>query len=205
MDKVLQSTDAIPDNERPINQYWSWDRILRSCYIKQSDVLLGLYLYYFNFDTETIRRYFEFYEPMTVHESSLSPHIHSILAARIGKVEKAYQLFMHATRLDLDDYNNEGEQGLHITSMPGSWLAIVRGFAGLQIVNDMLKIEPVLPEKWNSYSFKVNYSGSTLHIQVSKEIKIGLTAGNKLNIQVYQNVYELKQEGSLTIPLKDSF
>lgn len=205
MDKVLQSTDAIPDNERPINQYWSWDRILRSCYIKQSDVLLGLYLYYFNFDTETIRRNFEFYEPMTVHESSLSPHIHSILAARIGKVEKAYQLFMHATRLDLDDYNNEGEQGLHITSMPGSWLAIVRGFAGLQIVNDMLKIEPVLPEKWNSYSFKVNYSGSTLHIQVSKEIKIGLTAGNKLNIQVYQNVYELKQEGSLTIPLKDSF
>ena len=51
----------------------------------------------------------------------------------------------------------------------------------------------------------MNYSGSTLHIQVSKEIKIGLTAGNKLNIQVYQNVYELKQEGSLTIPLKDSF
>ena len=91
MDKVLQSTDAIPDSERPINQYWSWDRILRSCYIKQSDILLGLYLYYFNFDRETIRRNFEFYEPMTVHESSLSPHIHSILAARIGKVEKAYQ------------------------------------------------------------------------------------------------------------------
>ena len=112
MDKVLQSTDAIPAGERPINQYWSWDRILRSCYIKQSDVLLGLYLYYFNFDRETIRRNFEFYEPMTVHESSLSPHIHSILAARIGKVEKAYQLFLHATRLDLDDYNNEGDQGL---------------------------------------------------------------------------------------------
>ena len=56
MDKVLQSTDAIPAGERPINQYWSWDRILRSCYIKQSDILLGLYLYYFNFDRETIRR-----------------------------------------------------------------------------------------------------------------------------------------------------
>ena len=127
MDKVLESTDNIPAEERPINQHWSWDRILRSCYIKQSDVLLGLYLYYFYFDTETVRRNFEFYEPMTVHESSLSPHIHSILAARIGKVEKAYQLFLHATRLDLDDYNNEADQGLHITSMPGSWLAIVRG------------------------------------------------------------------------------
>lgn len=64
MDKVLESTDNIPAEERPINQHWSWDRILRSCYIKQSDVLLGLYLYYFYFDTETVRRNFEFYEPM---------------------------------------------------------------------------------------------------------------------------------------------
>ena len=140
---------------------------------------------------------------MTVHESSLSPHIHSILAARIGKVEKAYQLFLHATRLDLDDYNNEGDEGLHITSMPGSWLAIVRGFAGLQIQNDTLKIAPVIPEKWNSYSFKVNYLGNTLHIQISKEIKISLTAGSQLNIQVYQNVYELRQGLDLTVNLKD--
>ena len=120
MDKELQSTDAIPKEQRPINQHWSWDRILRSCYIKQSDVLLGLYLYSFDFDTDTIRRNFEFYEPMTVHESSLSPHIHSILAARIGKIDKAYEHFLHTTRLDLDDYNNEAAPGLHITSMPGS-------------------------------------------------------------------------------------
>nr|WP_302829387.1 family 65 glycosyl hydrolase domain-containing protein [uncultured Bacteroides sp.] len=199
MDKVLQSTDDIPAEERPINQHWSWDRILRSCYIKQSDVLLGLYLYYFNFDTDTVRRNFEFYEPMTVHESSLSPHIHAILAARIGKVEKAYKLFMHATRLDLDDYNNEADQGLHITSMPGSWLAIVRGFAGMQILDGRLKFTPSRPKEWKSYSFKVNYLGNTLHVQVGKEIKISLTTGDKLNIQVYQNVYELRQGLDLTI------
>ncbi|WP_101544986.1 family 65 glycosyl hydrolase domain-containing protein [Bacteroides cutis] len=199
MDKVLQSVDTIPAEERPINQHWSWDRILRSCYIKQSDVLLGLYLYYFNFDTDTVRRNFEFYEPMTVHESSLSPHIHAILAARIGKVEKAYQLFLHTTRLDLDDYNNEADQGLHITSMPGSWLAIVRGFAGMQILDGILKFSPVIPQKWDSYSFKVNYLGNTLHIHIGKEIKISLTTGNKLNIQVYQNVYELRQGLDLTI------
>ncbi|RGM47526.1 MULTISPECIES: family 65 glycosyl hydrolase domain-containing protein [Bacteroides] len=199
MDKVLQSADTIPAEERPINQHWSWDRILRSCYIKQSDVLLGLYLYYFNFDTDTVRRNFEFYEPMTVHESSLSPHIHAILAARIGKVEKAYQLFLHTTRLDLDDYNNEADQGLHITSMPGSWLAIVRGFAGMQILDGILKFSPVIPQKWDSYSFKVNYLGNTLHIHIGKEIKISLTTGNKLNIQVYQNVYELRQGLDLTI------
>lgn len=193
MDKILQSADAIPPEERPINQHWSWDRILRSCYIKQSDVLLGLYLYSSNFDTDTIRRNFEFYEPMTVHESSLSPHIHAILAARIGKVEKAYRLFLHATRLDLDDYNNEADQGLHITSMPGSWLAIVRGFAGLQIVDGMLKLAPVIPEKWKSYSFKVNYLGNTLYIYVGEEIRISLTAGSRMDIQVYEEVYEVKE------------
>ena len=73
MDKVLESTDNIPAEERPINQHWSWDRILRSCYIKQSDVLLGLYLYYFYFDTETVRRNFEFYEPMTVPNPPFLP------------------------------------------------------------------------------------------------------------------------------------
>ncbi|WP_302457713.1 family 65 glycosyl hydrolase domain-containing protein [Bacteroides fluxus] len=204
MDKELQSTGAIPEEERPINQHLSWDRILRSCYIKQSDVLLGLYLYYFDFDTDTTRRNFDFYEPMTVHESSLSPHIHSILAARIGEVEKAYELFMHTTRLDLDDYNNETDQGLHITSMPGSWLAIVRGFAGLQIHGGILSFSPVLPKKWSGYTFKVNYSGNTLHIRVAgKEIIFSLTAGNKLNIGVYQNVYELKQGSSLTVKMTE--
>ena len=139
---------------------------------------------------------------MTVHESSLSPHIHAILAARIGKVEEAYRLFLHATRLDLDDYNNEGDQGLHITSMPGSWLAVVRGFAGFQIENDLLKIEPVIPTKWSGYSFKVNYLGNTLHIRVGKEITIRLTAGNMLNIQVYQDVYELRQGTDLSVGLQ---
>lgn len=201
MDKVLESTDAIPANERPINQHWSWDRILRSCYIKQSDVLLGLYLYYYRFDTETIRRNFEFYEPMTVHESSLSPHIHAILAARIGKVEKAYRLFLRATRLDLDDYNNETDEGLHITSMPGSWLAIVRGFAGLQILERHLYLAPVLPKEWTSYSFKVNYRKNTLHVRVGQEIQISLTAGDGLRIQVYGQCYELKPEEVLKVGL----
>ena len=99
---------------------------------------------------------------------------------------------MHATRLDLDDYNNETHQGLHITSMPGSWLAIVRGFAGMEVLENILCFSPVIPEKWKSYSFQVNYQGRTLYMQVGKEIKISLIAGEELNIQVYQNIYRLK-------------
>lgn len=139
--------DDIPANERPINQWWSWDRILRSCYIKQSDVLLGLFLYYENFDRETILRNFRFYEPRTVHESSLSPFVHAILAAWIGDTEEAYRLFLHATRLDLDDYNNEVHQGLHITSMAGSWQVIVRGFAGMKILDGQLDFNPIIPKR----------------------------------------------------------
>lgn len=195
----MLSTDAIPSGERPINQHWSWDRILRSCYIKQSDVLLGLYLYYNEFDLETIRRNFEFYEPMTVHESSLSPHIHAILAARIGKVEKAYELFLHATRLDLDDYNNEAAQGLHITSMPGSWLAIVRGFGGMQLTDNTLTFAPVKPNKWKSYAFKVNFQGRTLHVRVSDEVAIRLVAGQPLTIRLYGTPYRLQEEKALTV------
>ena len=199
MDKVLQTTDAIPQAERPINQHWSWDRILRSCYIKQSDVLLGLYLYYFLFDTETVRRNFDFYEPMTVHESSLSPHIHAILAARIGETEKAYQLFVHATRMDLDDYNNEADQGLHITSMPGSWLAIVRGFANLQTQANELSLSPIRPSQWEKYAFRINFQGRKLKIEISTKIQITLLAGETLNVKIYDVDYQLTPEQPLCI------
>lgn len=202
MDKTLQTTDAIPADERPINQHWSWDRILRSCYIKQSDVLLGLYLYYYKFDTETIRRNFHFYEPMTVHESSLSPHVHAILAARIGETEKAYRLFLHATRLDLDDYNNETDQSLHITSMPGSWLALVRGFANLQIRQNSLNFSPVRPSHWTKYAFKVNFQGRKLGVEVTGEVRITLLAGEPLAIQVYDTPYTLTPSQPLCVPCK---
>lgn len=204
LDKELTKTvDDIPADERPINQYWSWDRILRSCYIKQSDVLLGLYLYSWQFDNETILRNFRFYEPRTVHESSLSPFVHAILAAWIGDMEKAYDLFIHATRLDLDDYNNEVSQGLHITSMAGSWQIIVRGFAGMKIENDQLHFSPVIPAQWNSYTFKINYRGCTIEIQISqKEIKITMTEGDTLNIYIRNIVYLLSQGKKLIIPNK---
>ena len=200
LDKVLQSTDAIPADERPINQHWSWDRILRSCYIKQGDVLLGLYLYYYFFDTDTVRRNFRFYDPMTVHESSLSPHIHAVLAARIGEVETAYQHFIHATRLDLDDYNNEGGEGLHITSMPGSWLAIVRGFADLRVQDGQPSLSPMLPQKWSRYAFKINFRGRKLQVEVGAEVRVTLLSGEPIGLQLYDNTYQLDTDGSVTVP-----
>lgn len=200
LDKELKTVQDIPTNERPINQHWSWDRILRSCYIKQSDVLLGLYLYYTNFDKEFIRRNFDFYEPRTVHESSLSPYLHSILASRVGYLDKAYNLFLHATRLDLDDYNNELEQGLHITSMAGGWLAIVRGFAGMQVLEGLMSFSPTIPQKWNSYTFKINFRGRTLQLCINKRnIEVRLIKGPSLKIKVYEKEYILEENNPAII------
>jgi len=94
LDKEISPVQNIPAGQRPINQNWSWDRILRSCYIKQADVLQGIYFFEEDFSKEELERNFNFYEPITVHESSLSPCVHSILAAKLGKEEKSYEFFL---------------------------------------------------------------------------------------------------------------
>jgi maltose phosphorylase len=169
LDKELKPADSIPHDERPINQNWSWDRILRSCFIKQADVLQGLYLFEDQYDTETIKRNFDFYEPMSVHESSLSACIHSIIASRIGNIDKAYELYLRTARLDLDDYNNEVSEGLHITSMAGTWLAIVEGFGGMRILEDKIHLNPLIPEKWESYSFHARFRGILFEVKVTRD------------------------------------
>lgn len=166
LDKDLKPVTAIPAEERPLNQHWSWDRILRSPYIKQADTLQGFYFFEDHFAKEELQRHYEFYEPFTVHESSLSPCVHSVLASALGKTDEAYTLYLRTARLDLDDYNKEVHEGLHITSMAGTWLSIVEGFAGMRVKNGKLHFTPRLPKHWESLSFKVIFQGEI------KEIKL---------------------------------
>ena len=163
LDKELKPASAIPAEERPLNQHWSWDRILRSPYIKQADTLQGFYFFRNHFTSEELRKHYEFYEPFTVHESSLSPCVHSVLAAALDKKEEAYALYLRTSRLDLDDYNKEVHEGLHITSMAGTWLSIVEGFGGMHVVDNQLHFKPCLPAHWRSLSFKVIFRGQ-LHV-----------------------------------------
>jgi maltose phosphorylase len=168
LDKEILTVQDI-EEQRPINQNWSWDRILRSCFIKQADVLQGLYLFEDEFTTEEIKRNFEFYEPMTVHESSLSPCVHAILAAKVGMKDKAYEMYVRTARLDLDDYNDDTEDGLHITSMAGTWMSVVKGFAGQRVQNGMLTLNPYIPQQWKSYSFRIGYRGVLLRVEVTAD------------------------------------
>ena len=186
LDKELIPVSKLKKSERPLNQNWSWDKILRSVYIKQADVLQGFYFFSEKFTKDQLEKHYKFYEPFTVHESSLSPSIHAILACKIGMINQAYKFYLQTSRLDLDDYNSEIEDGLHITSMAGSWISIVEGFAGMQIINDNLSFKNNLPEKWNTLSFKINYRGSILEINLGKKKNEFLWKG-KSSIDIFIN------------------
>ncbi len=182
LDKEQVLVKDLDPAERPINQKWSWDRILRSCFIKQADVLQGLYLFRDRFDEGTLRRNFDFYEARTVHESSLSPCVHTILAAQLGLMDKAYELYLRTARLDLDDYNREVEEGCHVTSMAGSWLAVVEGFGGMRIVDGVLSLEPRLPEAWQRLAFRIDYRGRVLSVEATHDRAIVSCEGEPVEI-----------------------
>lgn len=201
LDKKLQTVDELSDADRPLNQNWSWDKILRSCFIKQADVLQGMYFLNDQFSIEEKRRNFLFYEPMTVHESSLSPSVHAILAAELGMEEKAYELYQRSARLDLDNYNNDTEDGLHITSMAGSWLAIVYGFAGMRVLDHTIAFSPFIPKEWDGYSFRIIYREHHLKIDVSQNKLTLSQQGSNFSIKVYEQFIEVPENGEISIPL----
>jgi maltose phosphorylase len=193
LDKELMHVKDLKPEDRPLNQKWSWDRILRSCFIKQADVLQGIYLFEDDFDLDTMRRNFDFYEPMTVHESSLSPCVHVILASKLGYKEQAYQFYLRTARLDLDDYNNDTEEGCHITSMAGTWMSVVKGFGGMRVRHGKLNFAPYLPDQWKSYSFRIEFRGRVLKVKVSNEkVETTLEQGDALEVMVHGKPVLLK-------------
>jgi maltose phosphorylase len=206
MDKEQKMAADLPTAERPINQNWSWDRILRSCFIKQADTLQGIYVFEDEYNTETIRRHFDFYEPRTVHESSLSPCVHAILASRIGNFEKAYEMYLRTSRLDLDDYNNEVHEGLHITSMAGTWMSIVEGFGGKRVRDRELHINPIIPQQWTAYAFRITFKGNDMEIKVSqKEVHIVSHAKKSVTLFVYGEKISVEPGASNSVPLNSNY
>ncbi|GET32823.1 maltose phosphorylase [Prolixibacter bellariivorans] len=200
LDKDLTPAAQLPAEERPLNKNWSWDRILRSCYIKQADTLQSIFLYENEFDKETIRRHFDFYEPITVHESSLSPCIHTILASTLGKEEKAYEMYLRTARLDIDDYNSDTDEGCHITSMGGTWMAFVMGFGGMRVRDGRVVLNPFINKSWKSYAFRINFRGAWLQIKASQgTVYIENHSDVACPLNIYGNDYTLEGNQNLEV------
>lgn len=187
---------AIPHTQFPIYHTWSYDRIFRYDMIKQPEVLLFLFFFSQDYSLETKRINYEYYEPRCVHESSLSPAIHSIMAAEIGTPEKALEYAQFASRLDLDDYNRNTREGLHITSLATTWLNIVYGFGGMRSDGEKLVFNPSIPENWSSFSFTVLYRGARINVKITRRsVVLKVCAGPAVEVQVFGKDYTVDFAG----------
>ena len=192
MDKEQLSVDDLKADQRPINQKWSWDRILRSIFIKQADVLQGLYFFWDDFSLKTHEVNYDFYEPKTVHESSLSPCVHSIIASRLDRMDDAYKHYLRTSRLDLDDYNKEVHEGLHITSMAGTWLSVVEGFGGFKVKEGKPCFNGKIPHAWQSLQFRINFRNRLLAVVVSEDgTEVNLVKGKPIEVEVNGQAVQL--------------
>ena len=190
--------DKIPTSDFPLYSHWSYDRIYRNDMIKQPDVLMFMFLFNQDFTLEQKKANYEYYEPRCIHESSLSPSIHSIFASEIGKIDEAYKFFEFATRLDLDDYNCNTCEGIHTTSIAAAWMNIVYGFGGLRSDREELVLNPVIVDKWDYYSFKIKYHGSVIKVKVGKK-QLCIKVSSPVKLKIYGDDYTIKEELTLEL------
>ena len=118
-------------------------------------------------------------------KGSLSAGLHSIVASTIGNKKRAYELYLRTARLDLDDYNSDVANGLHITSMAGTWLSVVQGFGGLRIKEGRVHLHPQIPEQWNAFGFHIVFRSNLLEIRIEQQRTIvSNIAGGKIEIVI---------------------
>ena len=134
---------------------------------KQADVLLLLLLLENLFDSKTKLKNFEYYEPKTTHDSSLSFSTHAILSADLNKMDLSYQFFKEARSIDMGEYMKSSDDGIHAASLGGIWQVVVFGYGGIRIVEGKLRIEPNLPREWNNLEFNIEYRKQVLHFNIN--------------------------------------
>ncbi|HKL86403.1 MAG TPA: glycosyl hydrolase family 65 protein, partial [Treponemataceae bacterium] len=175
--------NSISNKDFPLYHHWSYDRIYRTDMIKQPDVLMFMFLHSKDFSLDEILANYEYYEPRTIHESSLSPSIHSIFASQLQKHEEAFKFFSFATRMDLDNYNRNTGEGLHTTSIAAAWVNIVYGFGGMRSDGEVLSFSPSLPAQWKSYEFRIAYKESHIRVLISATSVEFTIIGNRIETE----------------------
>jgi len=172
--------------------------------IKQPDVVMLLYVLPDEFSDEVKKANYEYYEPRTMHKSSLSPGVHTIMGIETNHHEKALQYFERAAHVDLVDNQGNTEWGMHIASAGGTWQAIVNGFGGLRIKNQKLTFKPWLPDTWKEIRFKIKWRGDNLSVRINQNAASFFwetQKDNVLNIDVKGNGVELPPNKLTLVPI----
>ncbi|RLL83326.1 kojibiose phosphorylase [Petrotoga sp. HKA.pet.4.5] len=153
--------------------------------VKQADVIMLLLLLEDEFDSSTKKLNYDYYEKRTMHKSSLSPSMYSIMGLKVGDHHNAYEYFMKTVMTDLEDNQGNTEFGLHAASTGGSWQSIVYGFGGLSVdESGVLNLNPWIPEKWEKLSFKIYWKGAKITISIFQD-KVILESTQDLMVKVF--------------------
>jgi alpha,alpha-trehalose phosphorylase len=166
MQKAVWVFQNTPKEHYPLLLHYHPLVIYRHKVLKQADTILADFILDKYMTTEQIRRDYEYYEPRTTHDSSLSVCIYSIVACQIGLTEKAYEHFAGALREDLDNGKNNTKNGLHIANMAGTGMCIINGFAGIRQHDTTLIINPQKPRRWKGYGFMIRFRKRLIRLDV---------------------------------------
>jgi alpha,alpha-trehalose phosphorylase len=166
LDKEVWDFAGTPPENYPLLLHYHPLNLYRRQVIKQADTLLAMFLLGHNIPTEQKKRNFDYYDPLTTHDSSLSVCIQSIVANEIGYSHKALEYFNFAATMDLSDISGNVQHGAHIASIGGSWLALVYGFGGLRDAGGRIHFRPRLPGEWTELCFQLLIRGSQLCVVV---------------------------------------
>ena len=196
-DSFLQKREwdlaRIPKEKFPLLLHYHPLHLYRHQICKQADTVMAHFILEDAETPETIYNSFQYYEKITTHDSSLSYCIFSIMAARLGLIEKAYEYYEITANLDLQDKHHNTVDGIHVANIGGNYMAIVYGFGGFRLKEQGIFLAPVLPPKWRSYSFKLSYEGSGIIVEVKPDhCLLRLESGNPKQITVYGKAYLLQ-------------
>jgi len=204
LNKEPLDIEEIPHEELPLVSNWHPLTIWRYQVIKQADVILLMLLQGDKFTLEEKKANYDFYEPRTTHDSSLSPAVYSIIASEIGYTEEAFKYFIQISRLDLDDFNENTYMGLHTAGLGSAWMALVYGFAGMRNYHGELSFRPYLPDQLDGYQFTIYFRGRQLRLRVTeKGASYRLFSDESLSLEHCEQEITLEPGQEKVFPLRD--
>jgi alpha,alpha-trehalose phosphorylase len=183
---------AMQPEDYPLLLHFPYYLLYSSQVVKQADLVFALYLCGDCFSAEQKAKDFEYYEAMTVRDSSLSASIQAIVAAEVGQLQLACDYFRESAFVDLRDLGGNTDEGLHMASLAGAWLGAVAGFGGMRDHGDMLTFAPRLPKDLNGLSFRLTYRGRRIKVQLSRDhATYHLLAGDELDLLHHGKTFKL--------------